>query len=114
MLEVKAIISNLASSVPFKLLKPRLFQAKDKIKIKIFESGSLINLLLGFIRYTTMRRTFEVKPLMDAILRTEYIAHYNEPGLFLHSIITRFHYIVTGICRVNQFTAKTQIANHTF
>lgn len=70
------------SSIPSELLKPRLFQAKDKIQIKVFESGSLINLLAGFICGSTMRRTFEVKPLMDPILRTEHIAHHNKPGLF--------------------------------
>lgn len=47
--------NNMADSVPFKLLKPRLLQAKDVIKIEVFKSGSLINLLLGLIRCTTVR-----------------------------------------------------------
>ena len=73
---------NLAKSIPYKLLKPRLFKAKDKVKIKVFESGSLINLFPWLICRLTMRRAFEVKPLVDLVLRAKHIAHYNKLGLF--------------------------------
>jgi len=89
-------ICDLAKSIPYKLLKPRLFQAKDKIKIKVFESGSLINLPPWLIRCSTMRRTFEVKPLVDPVLGAKHIPHYNKPGLF-HPWYYNLHYILTGI-----------------
>jgi hypothetical protein len=66
---------------PAQLLEPNFLQPEYIIEIKVLKGRCWINFCLGFISRATMGRTFQVKPPVNCILRTEQIPHYDKSNL---------------------------------
>lgn len=77
-----------AIKLPAELLKPRLLKAKQEIQIKILKDSIPVNLWLGLVSSAAEGWAFEIKAPMDGVLRTEEIAHDDEPYLIHQTMIS--------------------------